>query len=43
MQKIVVGNRRENSLDDPMQVVSGAIGKERIHFKAPDSNLLAKR
>jgi len=42
MQKIVVGNRRENSLDDPMQVVSGAIGKERIHFKAPDSNLLAK-
>ncbi len=37
MQKIVVGKWRNNSPDDPMQVVSGPMGKERVHFKAPDS------
>ena len=41
MYKIVVGNWRDNSKDDPMQVVSGAIGKEKVHFQAPDSELLS--
>ncbi|MFN8180406.1 MAG: Fic family protein [Bacteroidia bacterium] len=40
MQKIVVGNWRTNPPDDPMQVVSGPMGKERVHFKAPDSTVL---
>ena len=40
MQKIVVGKWRTNPKDDPMQVVSGALGKEKIHFRAPDSDLL---
>ena len=40
MQKIVVADWRKNSIDDPMQVVSGPMGKERIHFKAPDSALV---
>jgi len=42
MQKIVVGDWRKNSIDDPMQVVSGPMGKERIHFKALDSAVLKK-
>jgi Fic family protein len=37
MQKIVVGKWRNNPIDDPMQVVSGAMGKERVHFEAPAS------
>lgn len=40
MTKIVVGNWRNNEKNDPMQVVSGAMGKERIHYQAPDSDLL---
>jgi Fic family protein len=40
MQKIVVGKWRTNSPGDPMQVVSGPMGKERVHFKAPDSIIL---
>jgi len=40
MQKIVVGKWRNNSNDDPMQVVSGAIGRERVHFEAPSSERL---
>lgn len=36
--KITVGRWRENSKDNPMQVVSGAIGKETVHFQAPDSD-----
>jgi Fic family protein len=40
LQKIVVGKWRNNSPDDPMQVVSGPMGKERVHFKAPDSKNL---
>jgi Fic family protein len=40
MQKIVVGKWRNNTDDDPMQVVSGPIGKERVHFEAPASALL---
>lgn len=35
MYKITVGNWREG--DEPMQVVSGAIGKEKVHYQAPDS------
>jgi len=40
MHKIVVGYWRDNAKDDPMQVVSGAMGREIIHFQAPDSNKL---
>lgn len=40
MQKIVVGQWRTNPIDDPMQVVSGPLGKERVHFQAPDSAVL---
>jgi Fic family protein len=42
MGKIVVGNYRDNEKDDPMQVVSGHMGRERIHFQAPDSHVLQK-
>jgi len=41
MQKIVVGAWRDNKKDDPMQVVSGAMGHENVHYQAPDSELLA--
>jgi Fic family protein len=40
MQKIVVGKWRNNPKDDPMQVVSGPMGKEKIHFRAPDAELV---
>ena len=36
MFKIIVGNLRNDSTG-PMQVVSGAIGKEKVHFQAPDA------
>lgn len=39
---MVVGKWRTNTPDDPMQVVSGAMGKERVHFEAPASRLLPK-
>jgi len=42
MHKIVVGNWRDNSTDDPMQVVSGPMGRETVHYQAPDSHLLPK-
>lgn len=35
MYKITVAAWREG--DEPMQVVSGAIGKEKVHYQAPDS------
>ncbi len=41
MHKIVVGGWRTNTEDDPMQVISGAVGKEKIHFEAPAAALLA--
>jgi len=41
MYKIIVGNWRDDSTG-PMQVVSGALGKEKIHFQAPEANLLDK-
>jgi len=40
MHKIVVGNWRNNRKDDPMQVVSGAMGKEKVHYQAPDSDIV---
>jgi Fic family protein len=41
MHKIVVGKWRDNA-KGPMQVVSGAMGKERVHFEAPEAERLAK-
>ena len=41
MYKIVVADWRKN-LTGPMQVVSGAMGKEKVHFQAPDSSLVEK-
>jgi Fic family protein len=41
MHKITVGKYR-NSKKGPMQVVSGAMGKEKIHFEAPEAKRLKK-
>lgn len=41
MHKITVGRWRDNE-KGPMQVVSGAMGKERVHFEAPDAAHLEK-
>lgn len=41
MYKITVGNWRKDETG-PMQVVSGALGKERVHYQAPDATLLEK-
>ena len=40
MHKITVAAWRDNKKDDPMQVVSGAMGKEKVHFEAPDAECL---
>jgi len=40
MHKIVVGAWRDNLPHDPMQVVSGPMGKETIHYEAPPAELL---
>jgi len=37
MFPITVGKWRNNEKNDPMQVVSGAWGKQRVHFEAPAS------
>jgi len=37
MSKITVADWRKNTTG-PMQVVSGAMGKEKVHFQAPDSS-----
>ena len=37
MHKITVGDWRKDSTG-PMQVVSGAMGKEKVHFQAPDAS-----
>lgn len=42
MQRIAVGRYRDNSKEDPMQVVSGPMGKEKVHFQAPNSEMLAE-
>ena len=39
MRKIIVAGRRQDTCG-PMQVVSGAMGKEKVHFQAPGSALL---
>ncbi len=39
MYKITVADWRKDTTG-PMQVVSGALGKERVHFQAPDSALV---
>lgn len=41
MYKIIAGNWRNDS-SGPMQVVSGAMGKEKVHYQAPDSTTLKK-
>lgn len=41
MYKITVANWRKDTTG-PMQVVSGAMGKEKVHFQAPDSPLVEK-
>ncbi len=41
MHKILVGKLRDD-YKGPMQVVSGPIGKERIHYEAPPSGCLKK-
>lgn len=40
MQRIVAGAWRDNKPDSPMQVVSGPLGKEKVHFEAPASERL---
>ncbi len=39
MYKVTVGGLRKDSTG-PMQVVSGAMGKEKIHFEAPSASIL---
>jgi Fic family protein len=41
MYKITVADWRRDTTG-PMQVVSGAMGKEKVHFQAPDSSLVKK-
>ena len=41
MQKITVGNWRTLEAG-PMQVVSGALGREKVHFEAPKADRLEK-
>lgn len=40
MHKITVAAWRTNTKEDPMQVVSGAMGRETVHFQAPDAERL---
>jgi len=42
MHKIVVGAWRDNTKDDHMQVVSGPMGREMVHYEAPASEVLEK-
>lgn len=39
MYKITVADWRKDTTG-PMQVVSGALGREKVHFQAPNSNLI---
>jgi Fic family protein len=39
MYKIIAGKWRDDSTG-PMQVVSGALGKEKVHFQAPPATLI---
>lgn len=40
MHKIVVGDWRDNTKEDAMQVVSGPMGRQKVHYQAPDADLL---
>jgi len=40
IHKIVVAAWRDNPSNDPMQVVSGPMGKEKVHYEAPPAELL---
>lgn len=40
IRKIAVGRYRDH--DDPMQIVSGPIGKESVHYEAPPSSAVPK-
>lgn len=37
MHKITVGAWRDNTKENPMQVVSGPIGRQTVHYQAPDA------
>lgn len=39
-QRIAVGRYRDH--EDPMQIISGALGLEVVHYEAPPSNIVAK-
>ncbi|HHL57550.1 MAG TPA: Fic family protein, partial [Bacteroidetes bacterium] len=39
MYKIIAGNWRDDSTG-PMQVVSGAMGKEKVHYQAPPAHII---
>ncbi len=41
MTKIAVGRRRDDK-SDPMQVVSGPIGREKVHYQAPEARRVPK-
>jgi len=41
MYKIIVGQWRDDSTG-PMQVVSGALGKEKVHYQAPSASQVEK-
>lgn len=41
MYKIIVADWRDDSTG-PMQVVSGGLGKQRVHFQAPDAKVIEK-
>ena len=42
INKIIIGSWRDDSTG-PMQVVSGPMGKERVHYQAPAAELLDKQ
>jgi Fic family protein len=42
IRKIVGGAWRNNPKGAPMQVVSGHIGREKVHYQAPDADMLSK-
>lgn len=41
IHKIVTGAWRDNPSHDPMQVVSGPLGREKVHYEAPPAELLS--
>ena len=41
IQQIIVGNWRDDA-DGPMRVVSGGMGREKIHFEAPSASKVEK-